>query len=315
MPQQSAGAREDPLPGLLPEGSRLTVRRDKAGTLRLVMPGVRGRVPLVIVEAAEADEDTVEQAESLARRGREFVVFIGPGEPYPELLLWAYGLKGAQVVEYQEDRPEQALRRLECLVCRRDRRNISPEPPGPAAPRQLGRGVLSRLSTARRPRAVANIFQQFFDEWSEESGRAGKSLSPSAVELLVNRLHNRKLSDFRRLSRDLAVRWPQPAIDRQAVLELEDGHPRPEGSQVSEMNPLRRALFSLLTGHDGSPFSGEAFRKAPLVLERAIISMALAHARGTQTRAARLLGITRSTLQTRLKQLGIDPGAFKRNNS
>ncbi len=40
--------------------------------------------------------------------------------------------------------------------------------------------------------------------------------------------------------------------------------------------------------------------------------MALAHARGTQTRAAQLLGITRSTLQTRLKQLGIDPNEFKR---
>ena len=136
-----------------------------------------------------------------------------------------------------------------------------------------------------------------------------------AVELLVNRLHSRKLTDFRRLSRDLAVRWNQPSIDRTAVLELEDGLRRQTGGHEETTNPLRRALFTLLTSQDDAPYTSMAFQEAPQCLEREIISMALAHARGTQTRAARLLGITRSTLQTRLKQLGIDPNAFKRNNS
>jgi DNA-binding protein Fis len=315
LPQDDADERVDALFGLLPDDTRLTLRRDKGGTLRLSIPGVRARLPLVVVDAQEPDEETVEQAESFARRGRSFVVLITPGDPDPEVLYWAYSLKGCQVVEVPPERSGSAVRRLECLVCQRDRRNLSPEPPGPSAPRQLGRGPLSRLSPGNRPRAVANIFQQLFEEWADELGIPLKSLSPSAVELLVNRLHSRKLTDFRRLSRDLTVRWTQPAIDRHAVLEFEDGHPGQAGNSEEEMNPLRRALFTLLNGQADSPFSEEAFQQAPLGLERAIISMALAHARGTQTRAAQLLGITRSTLQTRLKQLGLDPNAFKRTNS
>lgn len=311
----TADERVDALFGLIPDDTRLTLRRDREGTLRLSIPGIRARLPLVVVDGQSPDEDSVEQAESFARRGRPFVVLITPGEPDPDVLLWAYNLKGCRVVEVPLDRTHSAIRRLECLVCQRDRRNLTHEPPGPAAPRQLGRGTLSRLSPGNRAKAVANIFQQLFEEWADELGTPLKSLSPSAVELLVNRLHSRKLTDFRRLSRDLTVRWRQPAIDRNAVLELEDGHSRQAGSQEEDMNPLRRALFTLVNGPDGSPFTPEAFREAPQSLERAIISMALAHSRGTQTRAARLLGITRSTLQARLKQLGIDPSAFKRNNS
>lgn len=315
MPQDTADERVDALFGLMPDDTRLMLRRDKGGTLRLSIPGVRARLPLVVVDVQSPDEESIEQAESFARRGRSFVVLITPGEPDPEVLLWAYRLKGCHVVEIPPHRTHSAICRLECLVCQRDRRNLTQEPPGPAAPRQLGRGSLSRLSVGNRARAVANIFQQLFKEWADELDIPLKSLSPSAVELLVNRLHSRKLSDFRRLSRDLAVRWRQPAIDRRAVLELEDGHSRQAGSQVEDMNPLRRALFTLLNSPNDSPFTSDAFLEAPQSLERAIISMALAHARGTQTRAAQLLGITRSTLQARLKQLGIDPSAFKRNNS
>ncbi len=315
MPQVNADERVDALFSLLPDDTRLVLRRDKEGTLRLSIPGVRARLTLVLVDGEAPDEESIEQAESFARRGRSFVVLISPGDPDPEVLFWAYSLKGCQVVEVPAGRIRSAIERLECLVCQRDRRNLSPEPPGPSAPRQLGRGPLSRLSPGNRPRAVVNIFQQLFEEWSRELGFRPKTLSPCAVDVLVNRLHSRKLTDFRRLSRDLAVRWTQPAIDRRAVLEFEDGQQRHDGSQEEEMNPLRRALFTLLNGLDSSPFSIEAFEQAPESLERAIITMALAHTRGTQTRAAKLLGITRSTLQTRLKQLGIDPNEFKRNNS
>lgn len=314
IPQVEADERVDALFDLLPDDTRLVLRRDKKGTLRLSIPGVRARLPLVVVDGEAPDEESVEQAEALARRGRAFVVLISSGDPDPEVLYWAYNLKGCRVVEMPAGRARSANERLVCMVCQRDRRNLFPEPPGPSAPRQLGRGSLSRLSPGNRPRAVVNIFQQLFEEWSGELGIRPKTLSPCAVDLLVNRLHNRKLSDFRRLSRDLAVRWTQPAIDRRAVLEFEDGHQQPGGSPEEEMNPLRRALYSLLNGRGGSPFSTEAFEKAPESLEREIISMALTHARGTQTRAAKLLGITRSTLQTRLKQLGLDPDKFKRHH-
>jgi len=315
LPQEGLDGRESLLYDLLPEDSRLILRRDKGGVLRLSIPGVRARLPLLLVDGREPDEAAVELAESFARRGRTFVLLITPGDPDPDVLLWAYSLKGCQVVEVPPERSEAAARRLECLVCRRDKRNTSPEPPGPSAARQLGRGPLSRLSPGNRAKAVANIFQQLLEEWSEDLGRPLKTIAPCAVQLLVNRLHSRKLTDFRRISRDLSVRWQQPAIDRQAVLELEDGLPRQAAAPGEEMNLLRRALFSLLAGENDAPYSARAYQEALESLEQTIITMALAHARGTQTHAARLLGITRSTLQTRLKQLGIDPNAFKRNSA
>jgi DNA-binding protein Fis len=315
LPQERLDGRESLLYDLLPDDSRLTLRRDKRGVLRLSVPGVRASLSLLVMDGREPDEETVELAESFARKGRTFAMLITPGEPDPDVLLWAYSLKGCQVVEVSADDSAAAVRRLECLVCRRDRRNVSPEPPGPPAARQLGRSPLSRLSPENRGRAVANVFQQLFEEWSDELGQPMKTLSPCAVQLLVNRLHSRKLTDFRRVSRDLAVRWHQPVIDRHSVLELEDGQPRQADAPPEEMNLLRRALFSLLTGENDEPYSDEAFQEALEGLEQTIITMALAHARGTQTHAARLLGITRSTLQTRIKQLGIDPNEFKRNSA
>jgi DNA-binding protein Fis len=69
---------------------------------------------------------------------------------------------------------------------------------------------------------------------------------------------------------------------------------------------VRRRIKALLD-RLGSHRAPDLYRRVIREVERALIEEALQRAKGSQTRAAKILGIHRNTLRTRMRALGIKP--------
>ncbi|HLW68121.1 MAG TPA: helix-turn-helix domain-containing protein [Gemmataceae bacterium] len=70
--------------------------------------------------------------------------------------------------------------------------------------------------------------------------------------------------------------------------------PQPAGSDVSEI--VARLLASR---------EGEIYRKVTLEMDRIVLEAVLRHTHGNQVEASQLLGISRTTLRSKLKALGL----------
>lgn len=57
---------------------------------------------------------------------------------------------------------------------------------------------------------------------------------------------------------------------------------------------------------------GEIYRYVMNDVEKSLIEEALGHARGNQILAAKILGINRNTIRSKIRKLGIHPGRFKK---
>lgn len=57
---------------------------------------------------------------------------------------------------------------------------------------------------------------------------------------------------------------------------------------------------------------GEIYRYVMDDVEKTLIEEALAHSRGNQILAAKILGINRNTIRTKIRKLGIYPNQFKK---
>jgi Fis family transcriptional regulator len=82
----------------------------------------------------------------------------------------------------------------------------------------------------------------------------------------------------------------------------------------AEQQPLaqvvRRRIKALLD-RLGSHHAPDLYRRVLREVERALIEEALQRSKGSQTRAARILGIHRNTLRVRMRALGIKAGKRK----
>lgn len=59
-------------------------------------------------------------------------------------------------------------------------------------------------------------------------------------------------------------------------------------------------------------YQGHLYKHIVDMAEKAIMEVVLRDTSGNQLRAARILGINRNTLRKKIKNLGINPGKFKR---
>jgi Fis family transcriptional regulator len=84
--------------------------------------------------------------------------------------------------------------------------------------------------------------------------------------------------------------------------------------EPAEQQPLaqmvRRRIKALLD-RLGSHHAPDLYRRVLREVERALIEEALQRSKGSQTRAARILGIHRNTLRARMRALGIKASSRK----
>lgn len=76
-------------------------------------------------------------------------------------------------------------------------------------------------------------------------------------------------------------------------------------------SPLRKTVRQAIRSYLrdlGDTEAQDLMRRLLDEVEPPLIEEVLKHARGNQTRAARMLGITRNTLRERMKRHGIEPG-------
>jgi two-component system nitrogen regulation response regulator GlnG len=71
---------------------------------------------------------------------------------------------------------------------------------------------------------------------------------------------------------------------------------------------LAKEGFSVL---DGAPGKGELYKAVVGKIERALIENMLERTEGNQLKAARLLGINRNTIRSKIRKLGIDAKKWK----
>lgn len=109
----------------------------------------------------------------------------------------------------------------------------------------------------------------------------------------------------------LRYRWPGNIREMENAVVRAMAHAPGDVLSLSHFPEIARALKADASGAAAAG-SGEIFERVDLDLEvkrysRALVERALSAAGGNKTRAADLLGIKRTTLRYRLKELGIDP--------
>lgn len=83
---------------------------------------------------------------------------------------------------------------------------------------------------------------------------------------------------------------------------MSSGKPPPEQQPLAQI--VRRRIKTLLD-RLGSHHAPDLYRRVIREVERALIEEALQRSKGSQTRAAKILGIHRNTLRARMQALGI----------
>jgi two-component system nitrogen regulation response regulator GlnG len=74
---------------------------------------------------------------------------------------------------------------------------------------------------------------------------------------------------------------------------------------------LGKMLTVLITEDEEKNKQGTLYRSIIASLEKQLIEHILERAEGNQLRAARILGINRNTIRSKIRRLGINPGAYK----
>ena len=141
-----------------------------------------------------------------------------------------------------------------------------------------------------RPEDILLMAQAFIEEFSKENGRAVRPLSPAAMDLLVRYPWPGNVRELRTAMEHGVV------LGRGSVIETGDLPATLRGDNVDFSNPALKPSrqTTQLTEHVTN-FNLQA-------AEFRLIQAALARAQQNRTEAARLLGISRRTLQRKLKE-------------
>ncbi|MCI0455613.1 MAG: sigma-54 dependent transcriptional regulator [Gemmataceae bacterium] len=155
-----------------------------------------------------------------------------------------------------------------------------------------------------RPEDLPLLVEHYLKRFSHEMGKEVQLIAPEALEAL--RRH----------------RWPGNVRELQSTLKqallqaagpvlLADFLPALGGSEKAGARPtaaLGAADWDELIGERLQAGSEDLYSEAVTLLERHLLRRVLEHTGGNQVRAARILGITRGSLRTKIRALGITIG-------
>ena len=156
---------------------------------------------------------------------------------------------------------------------------------------------------------IADLVRHFLRK-AEADGLPLKRLEPAAIERLKSHAWPGNVRELENLIRRLVVLNPDEVINEDAVsaelTQLERAIPVSDDEELSFTTMVERHL----TGHFAEygkqlPPAG-LYDRVIREVERPLIAISLAAARGNQIRAAQLLGLNRNTLRKKIRELGVE---------
>jgi two-component system nitrogen regulation response regulator GlnG len=152
---------------------------------------------------------------------------------------------------------------------------------------------------------IAELTDHFVAKTAREMGAQARAVAPDARAKLLAHDWPGNVRELENAVVRAALLAPGPTI-RAEDLAL-SGTPRPilppAAADPGLGELIRRRLAAMLTEPGTEP--RDLYQRILVELERPLIELALAHARGNQVQAARILGLNRNTLRKKLADLAI----------
>ncbi len=145
---------------------------------------------------------------------------------------------------------------------------------------------------------------------AEADGLKSKRLEPAAVERLKSHTWPGNVRELENLIRRLVVLNPDEDIHEEAVaaelVQLERTMPTAPEDEASLTTMVERYLAKHFAEYGERLPPAGLYDRVIREIERPLVSIALAAARGNQIRAAQLLGLNRNTLRKKIRELGVE---------
>ena len=137
-----------------------------------------------------------------------------------------------------------------------------------------------------------------------------KRLEPQAIERLKTHTWPGNVRELENLIRRLVVLNPDEVINEDAVsaelTQLERSMPASDDEEVSFATLVERHLNTHFAEYGERLPPAGLYDRVIREVERPLIAISLAAARGNQIRAAQLLGLNRNTLRKKIRELGVE---------
>lgn len=161
---------------------------------------------------------------------------------------------------------------------------------------------------------VLLLARALLDQFASEYGRRGLALSPDAASLLARHDWPGNVRELVNVMQRAAMLSPAPSITPSdlAIIASELPHATPTATPslataaTRPPSPEARSLAEHVAGPAPLVFDFEHGTHAARDVERELILQALAHTRGNVSRAARLIGMQRSSFRKRLERFRED---------
>lgn len=164
------------------------------------------------------------------------------------------------------------------------------------------------LPPLRERREDIGVLARHFLQEAVEEGLPRRQLSADAIEALEAREWRGNVRELRNVIYRLALMARDDTIDTSALAEIVADERRAGAEDVPQ--GFAGAVEDWLAVNNPSP--GELYHEALAAFEKPLIEHVLSETSGNQLRAAKLLGINRNTLRSRISDLGIKPEDFAR---
>jgi two-component system nitrogen regulation response regulator GlnG len=145
---------------------------------------------------------------------------------------------------------------------------------------------------------------------AESDGLPLKRLDPAAIERLKTHVWPGNVRELENLIRRLVVLNPDEVINEDAVsaelTQLERSMPVSADEEASFTTLVERHLAAHFAEYGERLPPAGLYDRVIREVERPLIAISLAAARGNQIRAAQLLGLNRNTLRKKIRELGVE---------
>jgi len=170
--------------------------------------------------------------------------------------------------------------------------------------------VPMRLPPLReRVEDIPDLVRHFLRK-AEGDGLKLKRLEPAAIERLKSHTWPGNVRELENLIRRLVVLNPDEDIHEDAVnaelIQLERTMPTSQDDEATLTTMVERYLAKHFAEYGERLPPAGLYDRVIREIERPLVSIALAAARGNQIRAAQLLGLNRNTLRKKIRELGVE---------
>ncbi|MEO6811961.1 MAG: sigma-54 dependent transcriptional regulator [Isosphaeraceae bacterium] len=163
--------------------------------------------------------------------------------------------------------------------------------------------VTIRLPPLRdRPEDVPMLVEHFVRRFSPELGKEVDRIAPDALEVLRRHSWPGNVRELQSVVKQALLRAQGPVLVADFLPTSVRGGEEPEGPSTAPIDWEGFLEDRLRSG------SHDLYAEALAVMERSLVTGVLRHTRGNQLQAAKLLGITRGSLRTKIRTLGLQIG-------